>query len=66
MTSTRIMVDKLEGMLGTQDLNEWEQGFVRGMVDRRDSKDLTGQSLLLGITEKQIEILTRLHNKHFA
>lgn len=60
MNSTRIMVDKLEGLLGTEDLNEWEQRFVSDMVARRDENRLTGTSA------RQVETLQKLHDKHFA
>jgi hypothetical protein len=60
MNSTRVMVDKLEGLLGTEDLNEWEQRFVRDMVTRRD------ENRLVGISERQVRSLQNLHDKHFA
>lgn len=60
MNSTRVMVDKLEGLLGTEDLNEWEQRFVSDMVARRD------ENRLVGISTRQVETLQRLHDKHFA
>jgi hypothetical protein len=60
MNSTRVMVDKLEGLLGTEDLNEWEQRFVRDMVTRRDENRLTG------LSERQVTSLQNLHDKHFA
>ena len=60
MNSTRVIVDKLEGLLGTDDLNEWEQRFVRDMVARRDENRLTG------LSERQVRSLQNLHDKHFA
>jgi len=60
MNSTRVMVDKLEGLLGTEDLNDWEQKFVRDLVDRRD------ENRLVGLSERQITALQKLHDKHFA
>ncbi|HZF19456.1 MAG TPA: hypothetical protein VE008_07095 [Burkholderiales bacterium] len=60
MNSTRVMVDKLEGLLGTEDLNEWEQKFVSGLVDKRD------ENKLVGLSERQIDSLQKLHDKHFA
>jgi hypothetical protein len=60
MNSTRVMVDKLEGLLGTDDLNEWEQRFVRDMVTRRDENRLTS------LSERQVTSLQNLHGKHFA
>lgn len=60
MNSTRVMVDKLEGLLGTEDLNEWEHKFVTDMVARRDENRLTG------LSERQVRSLQNLHDKHFA
>lgn len=60
MNSTRVMVDKLEGLLGTEDLNDWEQKFVTDMVARRDENRLTG------LSERQVRSLQNLHDKHFA
>lgn len=54
------MVDKLEALLGTEDLNEWEQRFVTDMVARRDD------NRLIGISERQVQTLQKLHDKHFA
>lgn len=60
MTSTAAMVTKLEGCQGTGDLTEWEEGFVEKMVRLRDDGRLTS------ISEKQVETLEQLHNKHFG
>ena len=60
MTSTKTMVDRLEGLLDTDDLSVWEHEFVTKMVDARDDDKLHW------ISSKQAEALERLHNKHFA
>lgn len=60
MLSTTAMIRKLEGLLDTKDLSDWEQGFVRGLVARLDA----GQITLL--STKQVERLEELHDKHFA
>ena len=60
MTSTTTMIRRLEGMLGTKDLSEWEQGFVETLVERLEAGQVTQ------LTERQVEILERLHGKHFA
>ena len=60
MTSTTTMIRRLEGMLGTKDLSDWEQGFVETLVERLEAGQVTQ------LTERQVEILERLHGKHFA
>lgn len=58
--STTTMIRRLEGMLGTKDLSEWEQGFVETLVERLEAGQVTQ------LTERQVETLERLHGKHFA
>ncbi len=60
MTSTTTMIRRLEGMLGTKDLSDWEQGFVETLVERLEAGQVTQ------LTERQVEILERLHGRHFA
>ena len=60
MLSTRHMVDKLEGCLGTTDLTDWEQGFVSRMVEARD------RGLLINLSERQVEQIERIHERLFA
>lgn len=60
MTSTTTMVTLLEGCLDTGDLSNWEEDFVRDMARLRDSGQVTK------LTDKQIEVLERLHKKHFG
>lgn len=60
MTSTNTMIDRLAGCLGTGDLSQWEEGFVRSLVERKEAGQVTR------LTERQIETLDRLHSKHFA
>ena len=60
MTSTTTMIRRLEGMLGTKDLSEWEQGFVETLAAKLEAGEVTK------LTERQVEILERLHGKHFA
>lgn len=60
MTSTTTMIRRLEGMLGTKDLSDWEQGFVETLVERLEAGQVTQ------LTERQVETLERLHGKHFG
>ncbi|SDR16783.1 hypothetical protein [Paraburkholderia tuberum] len=58
--STTDMIKKLSGLLGTKDLTEWEQGFVRQLDAIRSAGRVTS------LTDKQVERLDELHAKHFA
>lgn len=61
MTSINTMVKRVQGLLDTHDLNDFEQNFVQSIVMKtRDGKDTSS------LTEKQIEVLERLFKKHFA
>lgn len=60
MISTTTMIRRLEGMLGTKDLSDWEHGFVESLAEKLDAGQVTQ------LTERQVETLERLHGKHFA
>lgn len=60
MISTNQMIDKLAGMVGTADLSPWESTFVERLIERKEAGQVTQ------LTEPQIELLERLHSKHFA
>ena len=58
--STTTMIRRLEGMIGTKDLSDWEHGFVRSLVERLDAGEVTK------LSEKQITRLEELHGRHFG
>lgn len=60
MLSTTQMIRKLEGMTGSRDLTDWEAGFVASLVEKVEAGEVTS------LTERQLDILQRLHEKHFA
>jgi hypothetical protein len=60
LISTTVMIQKLSGMLGTSDLNEWESNFVMSLERRLNAGEVTK------LTDNQVERLEELHNKHFA
>ena len=60
MLSTSQMIDRLAGMVGTKDLSDWETRFVQSLIDRKKAGQVTS------LTERQLEVLERLHDKHFA
>ena len=60
LISTTTMIRHLSGLLDTRDLSEWEQQFVRSLVEKLDAGKVTS------LTERQVETLERLHGRHFA
>lgn len=61
MTSLNTQVKRISGLLDTKDLSDWESDFVQSIVERTNDGDNTSS-----LTEKQIECLERIHNKHFS
>ncbi len=61
MKSLNQMLQQISGMIGTDDLTDWEQEFVQSCMDRsQGGKDVRG------LSSKQVEIINRIYNKHFA
>jgi hypothetical protein len=61
MASLNIQVQRVSGLLDTKDLSDWEGKFVASIVKQtNDGKNTTS------LTEKQIDVLERIHNKHFT
>lgn len=60
MLSTSQMIDRLEGMIGTTDLTPWESDFLSTLVARKNAGQVTA------LTSNQLEVLERIHRKHFA
>ncbi|MDW3683347.1 hypothetical protein RA280_16655 [Cupriavidus sp. CV2] len=54
------MIRRLEGLLGTKDLNEWEQGFVRTLAEHMHAGQVTK------LTGNQVDKLDELHGRHFS
>jgi hypothetical protein len=58
--STSVMVERLIGLLGTKDVSDWEEDFIKSLQRRLVDNSLTA------LTERQVDALDRLHSKHFA
>lgn len=58
MISVAAMVKRLDGLLGTNDLTEWETEFVENVVERQEQG--------LSLSSEQVEIVERIWRKHFA
>lgn len=61
MKSLATKIDQIEGLAGTTDVTPWEDEFITSIVERLPSnKDTRGYSA------KQVEIINRIWEKHFA
>ena len=61
MTSIGIMIQRIKGLHGTKDVTDWESRFIGSVWCKTDQgKDTTC------LSPKQIEIIERIHDKHFA
>ena len=61
MTSIGTMIKRIAGLHGTKDVSDWESRFIGSIKEKTDYGSET-----TGLSEKQIEIVERIHNKHFA
>ena len=61
MTTLNTQLKQLAGLVGTKDLSDWEDGFVRSLLEKTKQGDDTR-----ALTEKQIDRLEELHGKHFS
>jgi len=61
MTILNTQVKRVSGLLDTKDLSDWEQDFVSSVTQQTNDGNNTSS-----LTEKQIDCLERIHNKHFS
>lgn len=61
MASTNIMVKKCAGLIDTTDITDWENDFLKNVVEV--SHDGDRPDLL---SPARVESLERIYNKHFA
>lgn len=62
MVSFNTMIEQLDGLQGTQDLNAWESNFVKDIVKRYQHNNKQTNIF----TTKVLEIIERIWSKHFA
>lgn len=61
MASLNTMVKKVAGLADTTDVSDWENQFIKSVTEQTRNGDNTTP-----LTEKQIDVLERLHSKHFG
>ncbi|MBB2918293.1 hypothetical protein [Cupriavidus alkaliphilus] len=54
------MINRLRGLLGTTDLTQWEQDFVRKLAEVSDAGEVTK------LSGAQVDKLDELHGRHFG
>lgn len=60
--SVHAMVEKLEGLLGTKDISDWEEDFITSISER---VGMAGGKTS-GLSEHQVEKIQQLHDKFFG
>jgi predicted RNase H-related nuclease YkuK (DUF458 family) len=60
MKSIGAMIKQLEPLVGTTDLNAWEQRFIENIILRSNK----GATSIL--SERQVERINELYVKHFG
>lgn len=61
MASLNTMVQRVAGLADTTDVNDFENKFIASIVEKtQNGKNTTS------LTEKQIDVLERLFDKHFS
>lgn len=61
MVSIGTKIEQLAGLLGTHDVTEWESRFIESVYAWAERGKRTS-----GLTEKQIAVIERIWEKHFA
>ncbi len=61
MRSIGQKIMQIEGLLGTRDVNIWEEEFIRRVIGLTDHGKKT-----VGLSEKQARIIERIWGRHFA
>jgi len=62
LVSIASMIEQIDGLRDTTDLNEWEQGFVTNILERY----LLAKKNTQALSGKQVEVIERIYRKHFS
>jgi hypothetical protein len=57
--STQII--QLSGLIGTDDLNDWENDFLTDICEKTQDGKITGT-----LSDRQVTTIERIYKKHFA
>jgi hypothetical protein len=59
--SLNLMVKRCIGLLDTTDVSDWENEFLKSIIQRSKYGEDTTK-----LSTKQVEVIERLFNKHFS
>lgn len=59
--SIGTQIIQLSGLVGTDDLNDWENDFVSDILDKTQDGKVTGT-----LNDRQIMTIERIYKKHFS
>ena len=62
MKSIGQMLELCDGLRDTKDISPWENTFLTDMIERY----LIARKSTSAFSDKQVEIIDRIYNKHFA
>lgn len=60
MASINNMVKKCEGLVDTKDITDWENTFLKSVIERSQNGKDTSK-----LSERQVSALINIYNKHF-
>lgn len=63
MKSLAQILEQLDGLRDTDKISDWEQGFLDSVITKWYE---TGRKSTSFLSEKQLDVIERLYNKHFA
>lgn len=55
------MIQQIGGLAGTRDVNDWENEFIKGMVELTENGKRTSF-----LSAKQVDAIESIYRKHFA
>jgi hypothetical protein len=62
MKSIGQMIELLDGLRDTSDITPWENGFITSILESY----LKAKKSTSHLTERQVETIEKIYNKHFA
>ena len=65
MKSLATKIEQIDGLRGTKDISAWEDSFIASIIERVTENAQTIKDTR-GLTSKQVEIVERIFEKHFA
>lgn len=61
MKSLNQMIKQISGLTDTRDVTDWENKFIKGIVQLTDNGEQTKY-----LSPPRVEVIERIYRKHFA